>query len=49
MSIEVMNVKLSLKSSFKDPINVQLEGIKKLYDYKVFVGKFGKHEIRSTN
>ena len=36
----------SPKSPFKDPVEVQLEGIKILYETKVFFGKFDKYEVK---
>ena len=36
-------------SPFKDPVEIQLEGIKVLYDYKIFYGKFDKHVVKPGN
>ena len=44
-----MGVGPSPKSPFKDPVEVQLEGIKILYETKVFFGKFDKHEVKPGN
>ena len=39
----------SPKSPFKDPVEIQLEGIKVLYDYKIFYGKFDKYVVKPRN
>ena len=36
-------------SPFKDPVEIQLEGIKVLYDHKIFYGKFDKHVVKPGN
>ena len=39
----------SPKSPLKDPVEIQLEGIKVLYDHKIFYGKFDKHVVKPGN
>ena len=42
-------VEPSPKSPFKDPVEIQLEGIKVLYDCKIFYGKFDKYVVKPGN